>query len=85
MKKVINLESLAIACYCLQKTIDNAIQNPPPVEDALKTTLALMKDYNDLMSAVLEIHDGGYDKFVILPVSDAQAEEYTDSDSIGMN
>lgn len=76
MKKVINLESLAIACYCLQKTIDNAIQNPPSVEDALKTTFALMKDYNDLMSAVLEIHDGGYDKFVILPVSDVEVEEY---------
>ena len=76
MKNVIKLESLAIACYCLQKTIDNAIQNSPPVEDAQKTTLSLMADYNSLMSAVLEIHDGGYDKFVILPVSDAEVEEY---------
>ena len=85
MKKVINLESLAIACYCLQKTIDNAIQNPPPVEDALKTTISLMGDFNSLMSAVKEVHEAGCDKFVILPVSDAQAEEYEDTDSIGMN
>ena len=44
-----------------------------------------MADYNSLMSAVVEIHEGGYDKFVVLPVSDAQAEEYTDTDSVGKN
>ena len=76
MRNVIKLESLRVACFCLQKIIDDAIQNPPPVKDAFKTTLSLMKDYNDLMSAVVEIHEGGYDKFVILPVSDVEVEEY---------
>ena len=76
MTKVIKLESLAIACYCLQKIIDDALKNPPPVEDALMTTIALMRDYNSLMSAVKEIHEAGYDKFTVLPVSDAEVEEY---------
>lgn len=85
MKNVIKLESLSVACFCLQKIIDDAILNPPPVKDALKTTLSLMGDFNSLMSAVKEVREAGCDKFVILPVSDAQAEEYTDSDSVGMN
>ena len=76
MNKVIKLESLAIACYCLQKTIDNAIENPPQVEGAFKTTLSLMKDYNSLAAAIVELRDGGYNKFVILPVSDVEVEEY---------
>lgn len=85
MKNVINLESLAIACYCLQKAIDDAIKNPPQIKDALKTIFSLMGDFNSLMSAVKEVREAGCDKFVILPVSDAQAEEYTDTDSVGMN
>lgn len=85
MKNVINLEALAVACFCLQKVIDQALENPPLVDNHLKATLSLMGDFNSLMSAVKEVHEAGCDKFVVLPVSAAQAEEYTDTDSTTMN
>ena len=85
MKNVIKLESLAIACYCLQNAIDQGMTKMHELDKGVETVMSLMADFNSLMSAVKEIDEAHCNKFIIIPLSDAQAEEYTDSDSIGKN
>ena len=76
MKKVIKCESLAVAILCLEKIIDTAMDSQDDLATngiSLKTVGSMMDDHNSLASILKECKESSCDKFVILPVSDAQA------------